>query len=204
MKCVHAERADHHHLPIRSAFAVLAALAFAAVPAGAVAAPAHADRTTTTATAVAGCPTGWGSLPEASTFAGAGYLTNVRTGQHSCFDRIVFDVRGKPSWYRVHYVKDIATVGEGRVIPVRGGAKLEIVLSVPSYDDNVATYRPADYDELTDVQGYRTFRQVVDAGSFEGETVIGVGVRARLPFRVFTLTGPGTTGRVVVDVAHRW
>ena len=30
------------------------------------------------------------------------------------------------------------------------------------------------------------------AGSFEGQTTLGVGVRARLPFRVFTLAGPGS------------
>jgi hypothetical protein len=54
------------------------------------------------------------------------------------------------------------------------------------------------------VSGYRTFRQVAYAGSFEGQTTIGVGVRARLPFRVFTLAGPGSNSRLVIDVAHHW
>ncbi|NIK54329.1 hypothetical protein BJY22_000046 [Kribbella shirazensis] len=117
----------------------------------------------------------------------------------------MFDVKGKPSWFRVHYVKDVSTDGQGEIIPLRGGAKLEIILSVPSYDDaGRSTYNPANHDELTNVRGYRTFRQVVDAGSFEGQTTIGLGVRARLPFRVFTLTGQGGTSRIVVDVAHRW
>jgi hypothetical protein len=195
--------------PIRTAFAVLAV---AAVPAGAVAVPALAGSSTTatvvsttTTTTTSKCPTGWGSLPEASTFRGAGVLTNVRTGRHACFDRIVFDVKGKPSWFRVHYVKNVATVGEGKLVPLRGGAKLEIILSVPSYDENYrSTYNPANHNELTNVRGYRTFRQVADAGSFEGETTIGLGVRARLPFRVFTLAGQGSTSRIVVDVAHRW
>lgn len=198
MKWIHT---IHIRRPIRTAIAVFT---LAAVPAGAVAVPTYAASTTTTA-AAAGCATGWGSLPEASTQPGAGQLTNVRTGRHTCYDRIVFDVKGKPSWYRVHYVKNFATVGEGKLIPARGGAKLEIILLTPSYDDDGRpTYKPADYDELTNVSGYRTFRQVVSAGSFEGETVIGVGVRARLPFRVFTLIGPGDTGRIVVDVAHTW
>ena len=202
MKCIHT--IIHIRRPIRTAFAVLA---IAAVPAGAVAVPAvAAANATTTSKAAAGCPTGWGSLPEASTFRGPGYLTNVRTGRHACFDRIVFDVDGKPSWFLVHYVNEVSTVGEGRPVPLRGGAKLEINLSVPSYDgtDLHRTYSPANDDELTDVSGYRTFRQVATAGSFEGETTIGLGVRARLPFRVFTLTGPGDTGRIVVDVAHSW
>jgi len=190
--------------PIRTAFAILA---IAAVPAAAVAVPALAGSSTTAATAAATttCPTGWGSLPEASNYRGSGVLTNVRTGQHACFDRIVFDVKGDPSWFRVHYVKNVSTVGQGKLVPLRGGAKLEIILSVPSYDaDFRSTYNPANHNELTNVRGYRTFRQVADAGSFEGETTIGLGVRARLPFRVFTLAGPGATSRMVVFVAHRW
>ncbi len=42
------------------------------------------------------------------------------------------------------------------------------------------------------------------AGSFEGQTTVGLGVRARLPFRVFTLEGPGDGSRIVVDVARYW
>jgi hypothetical protein len=45
---------------------------------------------------------------------------------------------------------------------------------------------------------------VVFGGSFEGQTLFGVGARARLPFRVFTLAGPGGHSRIVLDVAHRW
>ncbi|GAA1599924.1 hypothetical protein GCM10009789_62570 [Kribbella sancticallisti] len=207
MKLIHAIRKPIRR-PIRTAFAILAV---AAIPAGAVAVPALAGPSkaaagaTTTAAATSKCPTGWGSLPEASKFRGSGLLTNVRTGRHACFDRIVFDVKGKPSWFLVRYVKDVSTVGQGKPVPLRGGAKLEIILSVPSYDDTGrSTYNPANYNELTNVRGYRTFRQVADAGSFEGETTIGLGVRARLPFRVFTLAGQGSTSRIVVDVAHRW
>jgi hypothetical protein len=54
------------------------------------------------------------------------------------------------------------------------------------------------------VTGYQTFRQVAWAGSFEGQSTIALGVRARLPFRVFTLAGPGTGSRLVIDVAHFW
>jgi hypothetical protein len=204
VKLIHSIRKPIHR-PIRTAFAILAV---AAVPAGAVAEPALAGSSTTTATTVAAassCPTGWGSLPEAGTYHGAGVLTNVRTGQHACFDRIVFDVTGNPSWFRVHYVTNVYTVGQGELVPLRGGAKLEIIVSVPSYDQTGhSTYNPANHNELTNVAGYRTFRQVADAGSFEGQTTIGLGVRARLPFRVFTLTGPDSTSRIVVDVAHRW
>ena len=57
---------------------------------------------------------------------------------------------------------------------------------------------------LASVSGYRTLRDVVYGGSFEGYTAFGVGVRARPPFRVFTLAGPGNHSRIVIDVAHHW
>jgi hypothetical protein len=191
--------------PIRTAFAVLAV---AAVPAGAVAIPAIAGGTatasTTTATATS-CSTNWGSLPKATRALGSGTLTGVRTGRHACFDRIVFDVSGKQSGSHVRYVSNVYQDGSGFLVPLRGGAKLEIIANVPDYNDaGRSTYRPANRKELTNVAGYRTFRQVAYAGSFEGQTTIGLGVRARLPFRAFTVAGPGSGSRIVIDVAHTW
>jgi hypothetical protein len=198
MSGIRTNRSIRTHRP--SIRTLVAIVAVAAVPVGAVSVPAVAGTSTTAA-----CSTAWGSLPEASSVRGTGALTGVRTGRHACFDRVVFDVKGAPSWFRVEYVKSVGTVGQGLPVPLRGGAKLQIVLSVPSYDDDGhSTYDPANPKELSNVNGYSTFRQLATAGSFEGETTIGLGVRARLPFRVFTLTGPGSTGRVVVDVAHTW
>jgi hypothetical protein len=98
--------------------------------------------------------------------------------------------------------------GSGRPVPVRGAADLQIVLTAPSYDQHSnRTYAPSNPRELVNVAGYSTFRQVAFAGSFEGYTTIALGVRARLPFRVFTLAGTpqsDDTPRVVIDVAHRW
>jgi hypothetical protein len=91
------------------------------------------------------------------------------------------------------------------VIPTRGGARLQIAVHDPAYTaTGKPTYSPSNPRELRDVSGYRTFRQVVWAGSFEGYSAVGLGVRARLPFRVFVLAGPGTDSRLVIDVAHRW
>ena len=45
----------------------------------------------------------------------------------------------------------------------------------------------------------RTFRQVAWANSFQGLTSAGLGVRARLPVRAFTLPD-----HLVVDIAHAW
>lgn len=68
---------------------------------------------------------------------------------------------------------------------------------MPTYDHTVG-------DHVANVAGYRTLRDVVYGGSLEGHTEFGVGVRARLPFRVFTLAGPDGGSRIVIDVAHKW
>ena len=198
-----------HHITPKTIFAALAVMA---VPAAAFAAPAltgsstAAPHTTSVASSTAAsCPSGWGSLPEANSRMSAAHVANVRTGRHACFDRIVVDVKGKANGYDVRYVKNVYTDGAGFLVPLRGGAKLQIVVRASSYDDNgKATYRPKNGRELTNVTGYKTLRQLASAGSFEGQTTIGVGVRARLPFRVLTLTGPGSNTRLVIDVAHHW
>ncbi|MDP9987714.1 MULTISPECIES: AMIN-like domain-containing (lipo)protein [Arthrobacter] len=151
------------------------------------------------------CGLTWGSLAKSGQDTGTASVTNVRTGRHYCFDRLVVDLNGPAVAYTVQYVPRIEQEGSGLPIPVRGGARLHISIKAPSYDENGnATYNPADRNELSNVSGYQTFRQVVSAGSFEGYTSLGLGVRARLPFRVFTLDGPGSGSRVVIDVAHYW
>ena len=108
-------------------------------------------------------------------------IVDVRAGRHACFDRLVVDVAGN--------------------VPLRGGAFLQVLVKAPVAPTDSFFVSPGN---LVDVSAYRTFRQVGWAGSFEGQTTLGLGVRARLPFRAFALPGPGTGSRLVVDVAHRW
>ncbi|KQR03690.1 hypothetical protein ASF72_05035 [Arthrobacter sp. Leaf141] len=151
------------------------------------------------------CGLTWGSLAKAAPDTGAGSVTNVRSGRQACYDRLVIDLNGRTDGYRVEYVSVITSDGKGEVIPVRGGARLRIVALAPAYNDSgSATYLPANPKEVVNVAGYQTFRQVVWAGSYEGQTTLGLGVRARLPFRAFTLVGPGGGSRLVIDVAHFW
>ena len=136
-------------------------------------------------------------------------LTNVRAGRHECFDRLVLDFSGAVDDYRIEYVDIVAMDGSGHLVPLAGGARLRIIVAAPDHDaDYRPTYSPADPANLADVSTFSTFRQVAWAGSFEGQTTIGLGVRARLPFRAFILDGgpDGAAGgsRLVVDVAHRW
>lgn len=151
------------------------------------------------------CGLVWGSLVKADPAMSQAKLTNVRTGQHYCFDRLVIDLNGPVGGYTVRYVPQVTQDGSGAPVPLRGQAFIQVVANAPAYDDNgIATYNPATPNELADVNGYQTFRQVAWAGSFEGLSTLGLGVRARLPFRVFTLAGPDTGSRLVIDVAHFW
>lgn len=153
------------------------------------------------------CGLTWGSTGEQSISSPVHetQLVDVRAGQHECFDRLVLDIEGFTGTYSVQYEDTVTGIGSGLPVPLRGGASLSIVVDSPAYDEHGrATYTPADLDELVDVDGYETFRQAAWAGSYEGQSKIGLGVRARLPFRTFFLSGPGETTRVVIDVAHHW
>jgi hypothetical protein len=150
----------------------------------------------------ASCSTGWDSGTKTSSRAegpSTARVNDVRVGQHTCFDRLVIDLGpGTRPGYRVQYVSALRAQGSGKVIPLRGRGTLEITV-----DDNAAARFPASAGQLADVSGFSAFRQLAGAGSFEGYTEIGLGVRGRLPFSVYVLSGPGRDHRLVVDVAHQ-
>jgi hypothetical protein len=138
------------------------------------------------------CGITWGSLAKSSPGA-SGEITNVRAGRHDCYDRLVIDLRGSAAPTTVKYVGQVTEDPSDRPVALRGGAFLQITVQAGGPGPDVIR-------ELVNVSGFSTFRQVAQVGSFENVTTYGLGVRARLPFRVFPLSG----GRVVVDVAHRW
>ena len=190
---------------LRTSALTLLAATVATVSLWAAATTASGAPTTAAAAATPYCGITWGSLAKSQPATAVAPLVNVRAGRNDCYDRLVLDIRADADGYRVEYVSDVYQDGSGALVPLRGGAKLQIVAYAPAYDDNYGpTYQPANPRELVNVTGYTTFRQVAWAGSFEGQSTIGLGVRARLPFRVFTLDGPGTGSRLVIDVAHKW
>ncbi len=165
----------------------------------AVAAPVQARATTSAPY----CGITWGSQPKTTAEpATPPALTNIRAGRHDCYDRLVFDIHGgTATGYQVRYVANM-TGPDGAEVPLRGAGTLSITLNASTYYDSPGgpTYRCTDCGELVDVSGYSTFRQVAWAGSsYRRSTMVGLGVRALLPFRVSTLPG-----RLVVDVAHHW
>lgn len=146
----------------------------------------------------------WGSGAKHAVRPSSAEIWRVRAGAHRCFDRMVVDLRSAPAagWHvRYH---SVSRPGTGTVVPLRGSAPLEVVALAPAYGPTGASiFRPPNRNEVVDVSGFRTFRQIAYAGSFEGQTTFGIGVRSRLPFRVFAVQGPSGT-KLVIDVAHRW
>jgi hypothetical protein len=158
------------------------------------------------------CGITWGSLAKSAPGM-TGPLTGVRAGHHDCYDRLVVDLSGHPAaGYDVRYIEPpYRADGSGDALFVAGGAVLQVIVRAPAYDEagsitvpwrgaGTVIIRPDQFD----ARGFTTFEDLVWGGSFEGQSSFGLGVRARLPFRVFQLDGPGDGTRLVVDVAHRW
>jgi hypothetical protein len=129
-----------------------------------------------------------------------GTITNIKVGKHEGFDRLVVELSAPGAGYYVRYVDEVHTDGKGDLVPLKGSAKLSIIIRAPNYDGNYnLTYqvKPGESLPNVDITGFNTFQDVKWAGSFEGQSTIGLGVKARAPFNVFKLTNPG---RIVVDV----
>ncbi len=147
------------------------------------------------------CGITWGSGAKVLNQSSTSTITNVRTGESTCYDRMVIDESGPASGYSVSYVSAFYSEGQGKLIPLQGGAKLRVIALAPAYSNGKPTYNAVVGQTLPNVNiaGYQTFRDLKYGGSFEGQTSFGLGVRALLPFRVFQLDN-----RLVIDVAHHW
>jgi hypothetical protein len=170
-------------------------------------APAATATTVPQAQTPEDCGISWGSLAKTADSTEVALLTSVRADQHACFDRLVLDYAGHADGFQVQYVSAIRGVNLPAPVDLRGDALLEIVVQTPYGEDEPAfstSYSPSDPRELVDVADWRTFRQVSLVEVYEDQVTLGLGVRARLPFRVFTLDGPGPGSRIVIDVAHGW
>lgn len=169
------------------------------------AAPAVSAPVVTAPASAPYCGILWGSLADNVAGTSTARISNVRAGKHTCYDRLVIDLKGKVKGYDVRYVKAVYTEGQGKKVPLSGAADLRIIVNAAAYDSHGhPTYNPSNDVKAVNVTGMRTFKQVAFLGSFEGQSSFGLGVRAKLPFRSFVLDGPGSGSRLVIDVAHRW
>jgi hypothetical protein len=146
------------------------------------------------------CGITWGSTDKTAGQLQQTFLRGVRAGVHPCFDRLVFDMGGGTGvGYRVGYRNHVYAEGSGFELSLAGGAKLRVVILGPARSGlNMSAAN------MVSVAGFPVLRQVRGGGSFEGQTTVGVGVRAKLPFRVFRATDADGHKDVVIDVARRW
>ncbi|MGY1747595.1 AMIN-like domain-containing (lipo)protein [Blastococcus sp. SYSU D00695] len=161
-----------------------------------------ADRDATAAPSEDGAPPSAGTPGETTAQAepedGARVtVTDIRTGRHDGFDRVVFEVGGEglPGW-DVRYVDVASSQGRGEVVPVAGQAILQVTLSGVAYpyETGVEEFSAAG---AVPGAGTRTVTEVVFDSTFEGTTVAFVGTTSRAPFRVSLLQDPT---RVVLEV----
>ena len=176
--------------------------------------PPAAPETTQTGTAAAACAPlpwpGWGTGSQLRAPSSMAPVYLVRAARHECSDQVVFHLNGPdPIGYRVRYVDVVREDGSGRPVPVAGGAALQVVINAPAlgqdshgYVGKVLAEPRADFYTPAELAGWSSLREVRYAGSFEGQTTIAVGVRSRVPFRVFTvLDNSGHYRSVVLDLA---
>src|SRR2546422_11754588 len=68
------------------------------------------------------CGITWGSLPKEHGDLTPSSLVGARTGQHDCYDRVVFEFQGSAQGYRVEYADVVATQAKGEPLDIAGGA----------------------------------------------------------------------------------
>jgi len=153
---------------------------------------------------------GWGTGLQLRASSSSAPVHLVRAGRQECSDRVVFHLNGPdPVGYSVRYVDPVSEDGSGRPVPVADAAALQVVINAPAlgqdshgYVGKVLAEPTADFYTPAQLAGWSSLREVRYAASLEGQTTIAVGVRARVPFRVFTvLDRSGHYRSVVLDVA---
>lgn len=126
-------------------------------------------------------------------------VTEIRTGRHGGYDRVVFEVdgTGTPGW-DVRYVEEAAGQGSGMAIPVEGDAILQVTITGVGYPTETGVEEYDGSDPLPG-EGTEVVTEVVWDSTFEGTSVVFVGLIQEAPFRVYLLEDPA---RVVLDVVH--
>jgi hypothetical protein len=121
-------------------------------------------------------------------------LEHVRVGRHPGFDRVVFEFRrATPAW-SARYVPRVIHDGSGLPVRLRGRAFVHVVFRGTRIDR-----ASAGGPEIVRTPRFPTLLQLKEAGDFEAVVSFGLGLRRKVGFRAFRLTGPS---RIVLDVAR--
>ena len=125
-------------------------------------------------------------------------LSNIRTGQHAGFSRVVLDMSGLPTEHRVREVTSVADCGSGNPISMPGSTEIlhVVLIGAAAHDDNGNPTYTGSRNFAT--PGLTNVNRVALTCDFEATLGIAVGYgNPNSWHRVFTLTSPN---RVVIDV----
>jgi hypothetical protein len=128
-------------------------------------------------------------------------VTDVRTGYHAGFDRLVFDLYGSgghAGWRALYIDSPVRRQGSGDVVPLAGDAQLHVVLTgIAMPDDADGRYYAGRQRPRLGRTG--NIADLFVSNLYEGNFETFVGARSPERFRVFRLENPK---RIVVDIAH--
>ena len=127
-------------------------------------------------------------------------ITDVRTGTHDGYDRVVFEFAGGlPEASLERAEPPFTHDASGAPIEVQGESFLRLILRGGTKQTEEGT---SSYDGPTEFEtGYPALVHLVEGGDFEAQSTWYFGLAAESCVRVLTLTDDGTA-RLVIDVEH--
>ncbi len=126
------------------------------------------------------------------------YLTSVRTGQHSGYDRVVFQFSGGLPAVTASRVATVYADPKGTQVPLAGQSYLRVVFRGASGACPPSAQRTWTGPSVL-TPYHPQLLTVSAAGDFEGYLSFGIGLAAKGSYHISTLTGPD---RVVIDFSH--
>jgi hypothetical protein len=155
----------------------------------------------TTTTALAGASTDPVKTPDTPGGPGqTALLVDVRTGQHSGYERVVFEFANMLPGYSVQYVsKPVHADPSDSIVDVPGEEVILVRMAMASGVDATATPVHDTYTGPSRLDtGYPTVAGLAAVGDFEAVLNWAIGVMNRAPFVVTALADPP---RLVIDIA---
>ena len=129
---------------------------------------------------------------------GAALLREVRTAQHTNYDRVVFEFEGAelPSYHIEYIDKPVRACGSGNVVPLKGDGWLEIgfIPANAHTEEGQATVKERELSP-----NHKIIKELKSTCDFEAEVEWVLGVASPNKYRVLELKNPT---RLAIDIKH--
>lgn len=125
-------------------------------------------------------------------------VTNLRTGGHSGYDRVVIDYKGRTPAIALKFVSNLYSCGSGAKLTLPGDRILRIDLTpAQAHKNNGTNAYTGPGRSSTAAVNLTTIKGVRVACDFEGHVTFGIGVKGATGASAGTLSDPK---RIYVDV----